>query len=279
MTPTSVPPTTFNSFNRRRASSEESYCYSACVSSSSNVSIHSLPETRLREEEDIGRYSPRAAVAGRLGQLAIRADPISTPQFVDSRIEQTSIIQPLHTYWASPDHHGIAALNYSGVSQICGNGLSTVIGEGNSYSNTEIENDESKNTTTTEISSGKQSYTSPRKKRNPLFAPKLRSQRRSPPLSSSPPENPLTWHDSEITGHNPTDPNDDGYGINGLGFKPTASIAWTRSQKRQKQVAEWRIREAKEARERRREKRDGIELDKIRTIQKGAIQKKVKFDI
>jgi hypothetical protein len=34
-----------------------------------------------------------------------------------------------------------------------------------------------------------------------------------------------------------------GYGINGIGFKPTASIAWERSQKRQKQVAEWKNRD------------------------------------
>ena len=120
---------------------------------------------------------------------------------------------------------------------------------------------------------------SPRKKRNPLAAARPRSQRRSPPPPHTPPENPLTWHDSEITGHDPTDPSDDGYGINGLGFKPTASMAWNRSQKRQKQITNWRSRESREARERRREKREGVELNKIHTIQKGAIQKKVKFDV
>jgi hypothetical protein len=102
----------------------------------------------------------------------------------------------------------------------------------------------------------------------------------SPPLADTPSEDPLVWHDSEITGHNPSDPSDDGYGINGIGFKPTASIAWARSQKRQKQVAEWKNREAREARERRRERRrDGVELDKIHSIHDGAIQKRVKFDV
>lgn len=63
------------------------------------------------------------------------------------------------------------------------------------------------------------------------------------------------WHESEITGHDPDDPNDDGYGINGIGFKPTPAIAWARSQKRKQQLADYRSREAKEARQRRSERR------------------------
>lgn len=63
------------------------------------------------------------------------------------------------------------------------------------------------------------------------------------------------WHESEITGHNPDDPNDDGYGINGIGFKPTPAIAWARSQKRKQQLADYRTREAREARQRRSERR------------------------
>lgn len=67
----------------------------------------------------------------------------------------------------------------------------------------------------------------------------------------------MTWNESEITGHNPTDPNDDGYGMNGIGFKPTPEIAWARSQKRKQQLAAYRNREAQEARQRRRDKRRG----------------------
>ena len=63
------------------------------------------------------------------------------------------------------------------------------------------------------------------------------------------------WHESEITGHDPDDPNDDGEGINGIGFKPTPAIAWARSRKRQSQLADYRTREAKEARARRTERR------------------------
>ncbi|KKZ59832.1 hypothetical protein EMCG_05361 [[Emmonsia] crescens] len=107
---------------------------------------------------------------------------------------------------------------------------------------------------------------------------KPRSRRKSPPLSSDVDENPLTWRDSEITGCAPTDPTDDGYGINGIGFKPTAAIAWDRSQRRKKQVAEWKSREAKEARERRRSRRDGILADEHAESPSHSC-KKVKFDI
>ena len=78
---------------------------------------------------------------------------------------------------------------------------------------------------------------------------------RSPPIDWYPDDSSMTWHESEITGHKPTDPNDDGYGINGIGFKPTPAIAWARSQKRKQQLAEYRNREAREARQQRSERR------------------------
>ena len=68
-------------------------------------------------------------------------------------------------------------------------------------------------------------------------------------------QNDLYWIDAEITGHDPDDPTDDGYGINGIGFRPTASQAYQRSQRRQQQLAEYRSRETKEARQRRGERR------------------------
>jgi hypothetical protein len=67
----------------------------------------------------------------------------------------------------------------------------------------------------------------------------------------------LTWHDDEITGHNPDDPDDDGEGINGIGFKPTPAIAYARAERRRQQMAEYRSRESREARARRSEKRRG----------------------
>lgn len=72
----------------------------------------------------------------------------------------------------------------------------------------------------------------------------------------------LTWHDDEITGHNPNDPDDDGEGINGIGFKPTPAEAYARTQKRRQQMAEYRNREAREARKARSERRRGSGMEK-----------------
>jgi hypothetical protein len=70
----------------------------------------------------------------------------------------------------------------------------------------------------------------------------------------------LTWQDSEITGQDIdlTIGDDDGEGINGIGFKPTAAIAYARSQKRKQQVDDWRAREARDARQRRMDRRRGV---------------------
>ena len=66
----------------------------------------------------------------------------------------------------------------------------------------------------------------------------------------------LTWQEHEITGHE-LDPSgdDDGDGINGIGFRPTPAIAVARQQRRKQQVNEWRAREAREARQERFERR------------------------
>ena len=89
-------------------------------------------------------------------------------------------------------------------------------------------------------------------------ATKSKSKSRSPPAPKAP--TALWWTDSEITGHDPSDPTDDGYGINGVGFVPTPAMANARSERRRRQVAEWKMREAREARQKRSErrwKRDG----------------------
>jgi hypothetical protein len=71
-----------------------------------------------------------------------------------------------------------------------------------------------------------------------------------------------TWQESEITGHEiHTALGDDGEGINGIGFRPTPAIAQARSQKRKHQLNQWRAREAKEARQRRYERRQGCAVD------------------
>ena len=54
------------------------------------------------------------------------------------------------------------------------------------------------------------------------------------------PASSLHWDDSEITGHDPSDPEDDGEGINGIGFRPTAAMARDRAEKRRKQIEGWK---------------------------------------
>ncbi|KAI0165455.1 hypothetical protein GGR52DRAFT_582030 [Hypoxylon sp. FL1284] len=65
----------------------------------------------------------------------------------------------------------------------------------------------------------------------------------------------LTWHEDEITVYDPEDKDDDGTGINGIGFKPTPAIAYARAQKRKQQLAEYRKREESEARAKRSQRR------------------------
>lgn len=76
--------------------------------------------------------------------------------------------------------------------------------------------------------------------------------------SPSPPLSPLTWQANEITGHlvDPAqDPDDDGTGLNGIGFRPTPAMAYVRAQRRRQQLLDWKAREAREARAKRSERR------------------------
>lgn len=101
---------------------------------------------------------------------------------------------------------------------------------------------------------------------DPFFSPNTSFTSSSSSSSSSSDLNwstALTWQDSEITGHEISAPDDDGEGINGIGFRPTAAIAYARSQRRKQQVSEWKAREAREARQRRMERRRGGEADSV----------------
>lgn len=96
-----------------------------------------------------------------------------------------------------------------------------------------------------------------------LSATKLRHNRKritpppSPPPAAravdvvDPVRAALTWHEDEITIYDPDDSDDDGTGINGIGFKPTPAIAHARTLRRKQQLAEYRKREEREARARR----------------------------
>jgi hypothetical protein len=261
-------PLLYRSPKRKRDASEFEY-YSPSASPTSTVSIASFQEARLREEDEGGRYSPRTAVAGRLKDLALR----------ESHLHSEIEIGDLETQWQ--DHH-LQSDDPATASGDVVRQADSRLGDGDprEMEQNSIESADQQGGTESALPAptGKEQPASgSRKKIKPLPASKLRSRRASPPLSGDTDEDPLTWRDSEITGHNPSDPNDDGYGINGIGFKPTASIAWARSQKRQKQVAEWKNREAREARERRRERREGINRTSIHDPPEGAMQKKVKF--
>ena len=93
---------------------------------------------------------------------------------------------------------------------------------------------------------------------SPTPPPSMRKSKSPPPLSPT-----LWWHDEEITGHNPNDPTDDGYGINGVGFLPTPAIADARAERRKKQIAEWKNREAREARQKRGDRRRRRDLESL----------------
>ncbi|KAH6891302.1 hypothetical protein B0T10DRAFT_308736 [Thelonectria olida] len=85
----------------------------------------------------------------------------------------------------------------------------------------------------------------------------------------------LTWHEDEITIYDPEDEDDDGTGINGIGFKPTPALAHTRAMKRRQQMAEYRKREEDEARARRNQRRRGGADSTIRQNQSPS--RKVRF--
>ncbi|KAI9844891.1 MAG: hypothetical protein M1837_005177 [Sclerophora amabilis] len=104
---------------------------------------------------------------------------------------------------------------------------------------------------------------------------------KSPPRSKSPPLHnsdnaALTWQEHEITGQNVDDPDDDGEGVNGIGFKPTAAMAYARAERRRQQVQEYKSREAREARRVRSERRTrerGVE----KALEKEQVKRRVRF--
>ncbi|KAI6244880.1 hypothetical protein HI914_06990 [Erysiphe necator] len=87
----------------------------------------------------------------------------------------------------------------------------------------------------------------------------------------------LTWQDDEITGYCVIDPEDDGEGINGIGFRPTPTESIIRMEKRKKQLAAYRYQEAKEARSLRRERRTCLNTIKKNSIEERKLTKQVRF--
>ncbi|RAO65305.1 uncharacterized protein BHQ10_001317 [Talaromyces amestolkiae] len=249
----------YRSPKRKRDIVEEAEDNTPPASPTSTLSVASYPELRLSEGEELGRCSPRTAVAGRFKELAINEGvphtiPIAQWHGSGSTAENPETFGQAESLQLSPKK----SLNKTNQSEISKNEV-------------DVAQDQLQPTT--------QSINGPSRNKVKTASPTKSRRRQSPPPDDSAILTSLTWDDSEITGHDPTDPNDDGYGINGIGFRPTAAIAWARSQQRQKQVAEWKNREAREARERRRERREGSSAVKPEHDPGGAVQKKVKFDL
>lgn len=276
--PTEIP--SYCSPKRKREPSDSDF-YNPPASPTSTASVASFQEARLREDSELGRQSPRAAVAGRFGKLAIRGERLSG---------QVSLGTPNKEKAEQPEIFAEepCIVRCQNESKTMPEALRTISDDANrihdyQQSPVAISDTEHKLPATPTKSPSKRRPTpSPSEQQEHGSPSNSRKQRFSPPLTEVNLEDPFTWHDDEITGHELSDPTDDGYGINGVGFKPTAAMAWARSQKRQKQVSEWKTREAREAREKRRERRndsDDMNLDTIRSIHTGAIQKRVKFDV
>ncbi|TFB06558.1 hypothetical protein CCMA1212_000125 [Trichoderma ghanense] len=87
----------------------------------------------------------------------------------------------------------------------------------------------------------------------------------------------LTWHEDEITIYDPDDKDDDGTGINGVGFKPTPALAHARIMKRRQQMAEYRRREENEARNKRMQRRRGELALSARRDRKSPSSRRVRF--
>lgn len=121
----------------------------------------------------------------------------------------------------------------------------------------------------------------------PVESPCPESGAPTPPLSSCPltpwPISPkLWWQPREITGLDHNDPADDGYGIDGIGFIPTPAVANARLKHRKRQLADWKSREAKEARQKRVEMRRGkdVQLHSLETSNSATLDeaaRKVRF--
>ncbi|KAH8888488.1 hypothetical protein GQ53DRAFT_767539 [Thozetella sp. PMI_491] len=97
------------------------------------------------------------------------------------------------------------------------------------------------------------------------------------PIITDPVRAALTWHEDEITVYDPDDSEDDGTGINGIGFKPTPAIAYARNVKRMQQMAEYRKREEREARARRSRRRRGSPAASQVDLKAKAERRRVRF--
>jgi hypothetical protein len=88
-----------------------------------------------------------------------------------------------------------------------------------------------------------------------IIAQSVKEEEEEEPVIVDPVRAALTWREDEITVYDPDDKDDDGTGLNGIGFRPTPAGAYRRAQKRRQQLAEYKKREESEARARRNQRR------------------------
>jgi hypothetical protein len=246
---------------------QDQYSPALTPAADDQTKFHAYPFPEPTPYDRNGSGSPRSVVAGQLGELDIRGDFVRRLDFggvANKRARLRDDWKDDHDVTEAPscqeDRDDVPA-----VSEAAQNPS----GQGDSVAEKEESSRKEPRTDSPSPSSaklGSESPTDPSEPNTPTITSPAkpnskvkatpRTRKKSPPLPSQD-EDPLTWHDSEITGHIAADEDDDGYGINGIGFRPTAAVAYQRSLKRKQQVREWQRREQGEERKRRGERRKG----------------------
>lgn len=261
-----VFPSPKKSPKRKREDAGSQYGSPSIPSSPRQPAVN-LQESLVIDKGELGSDSPRSAVAGCLGHLEIYDNTLK-PEFKHRAIATTEGNLPLLSQ-TNRDRSAMTTPT-TGAEPLANN--STPLPERDQGETEHHPPAQKKGRVSTSPAS------SPKAKSDSTLQLDPERRSKSPPLRSTS-DNPLTWSDSEITGHLGTDPDDDGYGINGLGFKPTPAIAWSRSERRKKQIAAWRTREASDARQSRRaRRRTGEESNEGHQEVKNPSHKKVKFE-
>ncbi|KAL8874455.1 MAG: hypothetical protein Q9174_000200 [Haloplaca sp. 1 TL-2023] len=231
---------------RKRGSSNALDIDSAPPPTRIRTTQSAVPSTPTIPDDDAsGNRSPRAAVARHFQGLSLTGCAFEFGKVMQKPSCSTSVIPDSQASSLDSRQTSVQSLESQPVSPGMFGDSKPVLGPFSASTKTPLEIPETPRLKPTTLPS-------------PVISPIQRSK--SPPVLN------LWWADAEITGHNPTDPADDGYGINGVGFIPTPAMASARAERRKRQVAEWKNREAREARQRRSEarRRRDVEMDNAR---------------
>ncbi|OBT93276.1 hypothetical protein VE01_08407 [Pseudogymnoascus verrucosus] len=228
--------------------------------------LYTLPEKLMSssgEDIETGVETPRSRVAHSFGELQIegtggvsRLDLLGTfgaSSKVDNGESRKQVKSAQNGLKEIPETPQVSSNIVSGPAGAIRFDMKAAFGSQQNNIIFTGANSTSTPTTLTTTLPSRPSHKLPASPPSPDPPPQQFSPAPSPPVTpmTSPSQEPpsLHWEESEITGHNPSDPDDDGEGINGVGFKPTAAIARARSERRRKQLADYKSREDKEARD------------------------------